>query len=507
MYNFPNIKVVEGNAFSVLIPLKRRTFESMRPIDEDIDATQLTDVVVKFGGVEYAPSLGEDGVRIDLPATLARGTYDIVLTADYQGSEIRAAYESAISIVAWNSQSDAQQFVPGSPIVCEAAYIIGGALTDAELEALKEEYREKNAELALAIQAAEEAKEAWERQAEQLTGVAQQGTNPDATNTAILTAVQQGGGTDVAKESTSQTILTKIGSAAQGQPSTLFEAIGDVALSSQTLQSLADSWAAMVTNRNSLAGYTFIEGESINGVGDIIAKATLLKTVNDPTITTIIAGTFVSLSNLVSIRLDNLTSITVPSIRLCSHLTSLTLPNLQTITSSCLDGLTSLERLELPKLETINTGSLSGCTNLKELILPRLTTFANSFLQNCTNLRYLYMPSWAGQAGGFASTMSGCVKLIDIVTGGALTNNQRFDTWSPTEALRSDVSTLVDEGETFSNNLEKLLYNIREHIAANLPDRTGLSALTLTFSAAVKAAIQGDTATAQAFSNKNWNVA
>lgn len=192
--NFPNIKVVEGNAFALLLPLKRRTYESCKPIDEDIDATQLSDVVVKVGGVQYTPSLGEDGVTILLPATLERGTYDIILTATYQGSSIRAAYEAALSIVPWNSQSDAQQFVQGSPIVCDAAYIIGGALTDAELEALKEEYREKNAELALAIQAAEEAKADWERQAEQLTGVAQQGDNPEATNTAILTAVQQGGG-------------------------------------------------------------------------------------------------------------------------------------------------------------------------------------------------------------------------------------------------------------------------------------------------------------------------
>ena len=175
--NFPNIKVTEGNAFSLVLPLKKRTYESCKPIDEDIDIMSLEDVVFKFGGVEYATTKEEAGVRVLLPATLARGVYDIVLTAMYQGSEIRAAYESAVSIVAWNSQSDAQQFIPGSPIVMDAAYVIGGAMTDAELEALKAEYREKNAQLAQAIADAEAAKREWEEKAADLDGVAKEATS------------------------------------------------------------------------------------------------------------------------------------------------------------------------------------------------------------------------------------------------------------------------------------------------------------------------------------------
>lgn len=181
--NFPNIRVVEGNAFALLLPLKRRTYESCDPVDEDIDALQLTDVEVKFGGVVYPTSLGENGVTILLPSTLARGTYDVTLTATYQGSAIRAAYESAVTIVAWNSQSDAQQYVAGSPIVLDAAYVIGGTLTDEELEELKEEYRDKIEDLDEAIAAAEDAKEDWEEKAEALDGIAQQGTNANATLT------------------------------------------------------------------------------------------------------------------------------------------------------------------------------------------------------------------------------------------------------------------------------------------------------------------------------------
>lgn len=177
--NFPNIKIVEGNAFALLLPLKKRTFESCEPIDEDIDCTQLTDVVFKFGGVEYQVELGADGVRVVMPATLAKGTYGIVLTATYYGSSIRAAYESAVSIVAYNSQSDAQQYLPGSPIVLNGAYIIGGAMTDTELEALKEEYRAKIEEAEQAKEEAEEAKQEYIEKAEMLEDVAKETTSQE----------------------------------------------------------------------------------------------------------------------------------------------------------------------------------------------------------------------------------------------------------------------------------------------------------------------------------------
>lgn len=210
--NFPNIKVVRGNAFALLMPLKKRTFESCEPIDEDIDATQLTDLVVKFGGVQYQASTSEDGVQIIIPADIAVGTYSIVLTAMYQGSAIRAAYESAVSIVDYNSQSDAQQYIAGSPIVLDAAYVIGGTLTDAELEALKEEYREKNAQLQQAIEDAEAAKAEWEQKAADLDGVAK-----EATSQSILTQATSAANDAAAAKTAAQGIT---GYALQGSDAT-----------------------------------------------------------------------------------------------------------------------------------------------------------------------------------------------------------------------------------------------------------------------------------------------
>ena len=201
-----NIKVVEDNSFALLLPLKKRTYVSQVPIDEDIDATALENVTLTIGGVEYAVELGTDGVRVVVADGLKRGTYNIILRATYHGSEITAAYFEAITAVQWNYQSDAEQFVQGSPIVAQAAYVIAGVLTDEELARLKEQYREAIAALQQAQAEAEAAKEAFDTKAEMLDDVAQettsqailravgdidfselakQGNDPTATNTAI----------------------------------------------------------------------------------------------------------------------------------------------------------------------------------------------------------------------------------------------------------------------------------------------------------------------------------
>ena len=39
--NFPNIRITEGNNFSIILPLLSRTYVATRPIDEAIDPQQL----------------------------------------------------------------------------------------------------------------------------------------------------------------------------------------------------------------------------------------------------------------------------------------------------------------------------------------------------------------------------------------------------------------------------------------------------------------------------------
>lgn len=174
--NFPTIKITEGNAFTLIFPLKRRSYVAEKPIDEDIDVTRLTDVRVTLGGVEYAPTIETYGVRIDVPATLVRGTYDGLLTADYDGNAIRGAYESCVQIVEWNVQSNAQQYILGSPVATNAAYVLGYMPTYEEVEELKQQLREQ---IAAAEQAEAEAiaeKQRCAEAIEHLDDIAQEST-------------------------------------------------------------------------------------------------------------------------------------------------------------------------------------------------------------------------------------------------------------------------------------------------------------------------------------------
>lgn len=177
--NFPNIRITEGNNFSLILPLRSRTYVATKPIDEEIDPEKLRNLHVIFGGVEYDTQITDQGVQIDLPSTLAAGTYNILLTADYLESSVRASYQSAVTIVPWSAQSTAEQYIVGSPIVMKAAYVLSGALTDEELELIKAELREKIAAAEQAEQAAEQAKAEWEEKAAQLDDVAQETTSQE----------------------------------------------------------------------------------------------------------------------------------------------------------------------------------------------------------------------------------------------------------------------------------------------------------------------------------------
>lgn len=178
--NLYTIKVVEQNDFTLVLPLKKRTYVANVPIDEDIDIMALMGCKVTIGGVEFACVLDPAGVQVPVAAdALARGTYDIVLTATYRGAEIRAAYFEALQVVKFNSESEFLQYMIGSPIVAQAAYVIGGPLTDAELEALKAEWREKIAAAEQAQADAEAAKEEFDRKAEMLDDVAKETTSQE----------------------------------------------------------------------------------------------------------------------------------------------------------------------------------------------------------------------------------------------------------------------------------------------------------------------------------------
>ena len=105
-----------------------------------------------------------------------------------------------------------------------------------------------------------------------------------------------------------------------------------------------------------------------------------------------------------------------------------------------------------------------------------------------------------------------CSNCIDVEVGALNQNTEgMFSNWFPTNALLTDSTSLLTQDDIdagFTSNREKFLYNLREHIAKKIADRTGQTACTIYFSSDIKSAINDETggATAAAFTNKNWTI-
>lgn len=268
--------------------------------------------------------------------------------------------------------------------------------------------------------------------------------------------------TELAKQTTLEAVSEKIGTPAQGQGADLFAAMRDIALSATTLQELADAWSDMVTNRQDLSGFVFASSFNVLGVGDLYFNRTYVREIHDRT-TTSIPSTVQSLTaNTVSVlRMDAMKSTGVN----------------QAFRSF------NAREVYLPAFETINQNYMfAQMLNLRILYLPSVTSFPNS-----------------------NNTFFEDLNLIDL-TLGRIGSSFSMLSWSPTNALDTNSQELLTDEDIaagFTSNLQKLLYNIREHIAANI----AVAQKTITFSPEVKAAILADQETADAFTNKGWTIA
>ena len=172
------LKVPLGNAFQVLFPVKTAEWKDGERTVEVADVRALTDVVVKVDGEEWQDwEMDERGPLVNFPKdSLAKGPHNVEITADYFGVAIRAAYFECITMVQWSYESNIGNYIIGSPLVAEAAYIYVGITDDEELEALKQQYREATAACETARLQYEAAKEEFDEKAEQLDDVAKQTT-------------------------------------------------------------------------------------------------------------------------------------------------------------------------------------------------------------------------------------------------------------------------------------------------------------------------------------------
>lgn len=173
------LKVPLGNAFQVLFPVKTAEWKDGERTVEVADVRALTDIVVKVDGDEWQQGweMDDKGPLVNFPKdSLAKGPHNVEITADYFGVAIRAAYFECITMVQWSYESNIGNYIIGSPLVAEAAYIYVGITDDEELEALKQQYREATAACETARLEYEAAKEEFDEKAEQLDDVAKETT-------------------------------------------------------------------------------------------------------------------------------------------------------------------------------------------------------------------------------------------------------------------------------------------------------------------------------------------
>lgn len=170
---------------------------------------------------------------------------------------------------------------------------------------------------------------------------------------------------------------------------------------------------------------------------------------------------------------------------------------------------------------SISRGSnvLSGMANLKKVNIRDVDFLfdPNMFLNKNPVLRELNMLNFRLDVYSTQEDrvfLSSCPELIDITAGKRFSNANASQTryakclmyWYPEAAMNEMDNLLTDKDKAagFTTNLQKLLYNIREHIAANLTNRVGLSPWTITFNQSLRNVF--DQETDDAFAAKGWSI-
>ena len=180
------IKVTQGNAWQLLLPLRTAHWEQDKQIVENVDVDALQDIVVYVDGEEWQDwAMDERGPLLTIPADMPFGAHNVEMTATYFGVEIRAAYFECFTIVRWSYESNTGQFIPDAPITGEAAYVYIGITDDQEIDALKAELRQKIAEANAAKEQYEAMVEEYAEKIEELDDLA---TKTDVTTSTGTTA-------------------------------------------------------------------------------------------------------------------------------------------------------------------------------------------------------------------------------------------------------------------------------------------------------------------------------
>lgn len=203
------LKITQGNDFVIYLPLVLLNSSGT----EAVNTNNMTDVVVTVkracaSAITLTPTYVQNYMVLSFSQDMALGDYDANIKFKLSGVDKSVQINKFFGIVEYDYQSNWQDFIVGDHVVPETqAFIAGVHYTDADYTALKAQLTAKIAEV-------EAVKAEWLAKVAELTGLAKQGTNASATNTAILAAIQaiESGAT----EAEVQVIINNLKSALMG---------------------------------------------------------------------------------------------------------------------------------------------------------------------------------------------------------------------------------------------------------------------------------------------------
>lgn len=210
MHKIETVKVPKGNAFGLLLPFKTARWEDAELVPDNIDIRYLEDVVITIDDQPWEDyEMDDRGPIVHIGADdFDLGAHNATIEATYAGVAIRGAFYECFTIVEWSFESNVEQHLPDSPLIAETSYVYIGITDDAELEALKQQYREATAACETARLAYEAAKEELEEKAEQLNDVAQQTTLTEGIQSVLQGLAPKA--TTAQLNSATETLLTAI---------------------------------------------------------------------------------------------------------------------------------------------------------------------------------------------------------------------------------------------------------------------------------------------------------
>lgn len=453
-------KITEGNSFALNI--RQAVWRTLGGVIQPLLASELVDVHLYVGSgssrstaTEYNVTADGDTISAVMPATLKRGVYRTWMTALYQGREVASACECAFEIVAFDEHGIyAPERIDGQPCV----YLQGASMTDPEIEQYKARLLELQQQREQEVQALEEQKQKLSE---------------------AIASIESGFATDEQMQVAIAALKAILDSESENAKKTDIENLA----THSDAEELKDSVRAIgnypttqeIVNGISNATHLSVNYDGVETYGPKIGSV-ISAYFERNTITSLIDNFYTEFTTWNSVYDYQLNNNNFKSLRFIRFEKLLRLN-----VSEFIYGLGILDTIELPKVNFIDS---------------------NFFKRAPMSLKRFYCPNLSD--GFEQNQMNRMVNLIDV-TVIPKSSTTLLSLWSPTNALLSDSTSLVNENESFSSNLEKFLYLLRTNIADNLEQTT--EGYAISFSDAVKSAILADEETTNAFISKGWTIA